>query len=341
MKRITGAIILMVLISTVLAAGCTSAQPRSGYASIRNVDLVIPDGQPLSNVTEIVVSPYIDAMYTEIDDVELQVSAKEYGTNIVVAETTASIGNLAPGSTRKEPVTLRLANGKRYDIWVTVWQGGRMQEKGSVEVYLPDRTIPDRQHAYSMLSINGIDVMTPDIDADPITLDIITDITNGGQNPSGALSMEIKLVNLQTGITAVRESRSLSSIAASAHAERRVSVTVPNGYDYTVSIKLIENGAPFASSAGRVTLAPPPQVVFAGGQPGVVLNSAISTPGGVSTGLPVPTATPTPYSAGAQVGQFRIQSSGASVPTATPGFGAVLACAGILGALFVLTGRRR
>ncbi len=342
MKRVIGAVILMVLVGAVLAAGCTSPQSHPGYASVRSVDLAIPDGQPASNITEVVVSPYLDAVYAEVTDVELQVSAKDSGTDIVAVETTVPVGNLTPGKTEKESVSLRLENGRKYDIWVTVWQGGRMQEKGSVDVYLPDRTVAERNLAYSLLTITAVDVMTPDLDADPITLNIITGITNSGRSPSGDLEMEVRLVNLQTGITAVRESRPLGTVGANAAAEKQVSVTVPNGYDYTVEIRLTEGGAPFASSTGRVTLAPRPQVVVAGGQSGVVLDSLLSHTDGPSSGLTVPTAAPTKsYPSTAQVGRFQIQSGGAPVPTTAPGFSAAAVVAGILAAVFIMARRRR
>ncbi len=340
MKQFISAVILMVLVGAVLAAGCTSSQSHPGYASIRSVDLAIPDGQPPSNLTEVVVSPYLDAAYAEVSDVGLQVSAKDYGTDIVAVETTVPVGNLTPGKTEKESVSLRLENGRKYDIWVTVWQDGRMQEKGSVDVYLPDRTIAERKLAYSLLTITAVDVMTPDLDADPITLNIITGITNSGRSPSGDLAMDLRLVNLQTGITAIRESRPLGTVGANAAAEKTVSVTVPNGYDYTVEIRLTEGGAPFASSTGRVTLAPPKQVVVAGGQSGIVLDSVVTGKDGSPFGLttPAPTAA---YPTAAQVGRFQVQSGGAPMPTTAPGFSAAAVVGGMFAAAFVLARRRK
>ncbi|WP_301662794.1 DUF7490 domain-containing protein [Methanoculleus frigidifontis] len=306
------------------------------------MDLAIPDGQPASNITEVVVSPYLDAVYAEVSDVALQISAKDYGTDIVAAETTVPVGNLTPGKTGKEPVSLRLENGRKYDVWVMVWQGGRMQEKGSVDVSLPDRTVPERKLAYSLLTITAVDVMTPDLDADPITLDIITGITNSGRSQSGDLAMEVRLVNLQTGITAVRESRPLGMVAANTATEKQVSVTVPNGYDYTVTVRLTEDGAPFASSTGRVTFAPQPQVVVAGGQSGVVPDSLLSHTDGLSFGLTVPTpALTAPCPSTAQIGQFRVQSGGAPVPTtAAPGFPAAAAIGTLAAALLLLRRRK-
>lgn len=210
-----------------------------------------------------------------------------------------------------------------------------MRESGSVNVFLPDRTTAGRRLAYSLLTVTAIDVMTPEIDADPITLDIVTDITNGGSVSSGDLAMEVRAVNLQTGITAVRESRSLGTVAGGSAATKQVRVTVPNGYDYEIGIKLIEGGAAFATSTGRVTLAPPPQVILANG---AVLDSGKGTS---PVSLPVPTAAPTAPSS-AQVGQFKVQSSGAPVPTQAPGFAAALAAVALLGAgAAVCAGRRR
>ncbi len=334
MRELFGAATVVVLLSLVLAAGCIASQPQAGYVTIRSVDISIPEGQPASNVTGIVVVPYLDAVYADVGGVDLQISAKEAGTDIVVEEKLISIGNLTSGRTEKTEVSLALENGRRYDVWVTVWQDGRMRESGSVNVFLPDRTIMEQRLAYSLLSVSAIDVMTPDIDADPITLDIITAVTNGGHASSGDLAMEIRVVNLQTGITAVRESQPLGKIPGGAAAEKQVRVTVPNGYDYEISIKLIEGSMAFATSTGRITLAPPPQVILAGGQSGVVLDSAkVTSP----VSLPVPTAAPTALSS-AQVGQFRVQSGGAPVPTQAPGFIAALAVAGLLGAGFA---RRR
>ncbi|MCM2465808.1 DUF7490 domain-containing protein [Methanoculleus oceani] len=336
MRGLFGAAAVTVLLSLVLAAGCMSSQPQAGYVTIRGVDISIPDGQPPSNVTRVTAVPYLDAVYDDVDDIDLQVSVKEAGTDIVVEETVLSIGTLASGKTEKEEVTLALENGRRYDIWVTVWQDGRMRESGSVNVFLPDRTTAGQRLAYSLLSVSAIDVMTPDLDADPITLDIITAIKNGGGASSGDLTMEIRVVNLQTGITAVRESRPLGAVPGNS-ATKQVSVTVPNGYDYEISIRLIEGGAAFATSTGRITLAPPPQVVFADG---TVFSPARSTS---PVALTFPTPVPTPGKpSSAEVGQFRVQSSGAPMPTYSPGFEAALAAAGLFGAgIAVLAGRRR
>lgn len=338
MRELLGATAVVVLLSLVLAAGCTSPQPQTGYVTIRGVDISIPDGQPPSNVTRITVVPYLDAVYAAVEGVDLQVSVKEAGTDIVVTEKVLPAGNLTPGKTAKEEVSLVLENGRRYAVWVTVWQDGRMRESGSVDVFLPDRTVAERRLAYSLLSITAIDVMTPDIKADPITLDIIAEIVNSGRASSGDLTVDVRAVNLQTGITAVRESRSLGTVAGDSAAERRVSVTIPNGYDYEIGIRLAEGGAAFATSTGRITLAPPPQVVLAGGQSSVVLDSG---KGQSPISLPVPTSVPARQSS-AQVGQFKVQSSGAPMPSQAPGFGAMLAAASIFGAgLAVLAGRRR
>ena len=334
MRKSFGTAAVAVLLFLVLAAGCTSPQSPAGYVTIRSVDISIPDGQPPSNVTRVTVVPYLDAAYDDVDGVDLQVIAKEAGTDIVVAETVRSIGTLVSGKTAKEEVTLTLENGRRYDIWVTIWQDGRMRESGSVNVFLPDRTVATQRLAYSLLTVSAIDVMTPNLDADPITLDIITGIANSGSS-SGNLAMEIRAVNLQTGITAVRESRPLGTVPEGSDGEKRVSITVPNGYDYEIGIRLVEDGAAFATSTGRITLAPPPQVILADG---AVFSPAKSTS---PVALPVPTSTPARPSS-VEVGQFRVQSSGAPVPTYAPGFGAALAAAGILGAGFVVcAGRRR
>ncbi|MDD3043800.1 MAG: PGF-CTERM sorting domain-containing protein [Methanosarcinaceae archaeon] len=325
MRRLFCAAAVLVLASLVLAAGCTSAPSQAGHVTIRGVDISIPDGQPPSNVTHVTVVPYLDAVYAAVDGVDLQVSAKEAGTDIVVAETVLPIGNLTSGRTAKEEIELALENGRRYDIWVTVWQDGRMRESGSVNVFLPDRTAAGQRLAYSLLSVSALDVMTPEIDADPITLDIVTEIENSG-GASGNLAMEIRAVNLQTGITAVRESRPLGAVSGDS-TTKKVSLTVPNGYDYEIRIRLIEDGAAFATSTGRITLAPQPQVILADG---TVFSPARSTS---PVALPFPTPAPTPgVPSSAQVGQFRVQSSGAPIPTSSPGFEAGLAAAGLLGA---------
>jgi hypothetical protein len=332
MRRVFGAAVVIVLACLVIAAGCTSSQPQAGYVTVRSVDISIPDGQPPSNVTGVVVVPYLDAVYAEVDDVDLRVSVKEAGTDIVVTETVLPIGNLTPGKTAREEVTLTLENGRRYDIWVTVWQDGRMRESGSVNVFLPDRTVAGQRLAYSLLSVSAIDVMTPDLDADPITLDIVTEIANSG-GASGNLAMEIRAVNLQTGITAIRESRPLGAVAGDS-TTKKVSLTVPNGYDYEIRIRLIEDGVAFATSTGRITLTPPPRVLLADG---TVLDTAKSTsPIALSTPVPTPGV---PSSV--QVGQFRVQSSGAPMPTYSPGFEAALAAAGLLGAGIAVLARRR
>ncbi|MDN7012776.1 hypothetical protein FGW20_06920 [Methanoculleus sp. FWC-SCC3] len=328
MRRLFG--VVVVLLFLVLAAGCVSSQPQAGYVTIRSVDISIPDGQPPSNVTRVTAVPYLDAVYADVDGVDLQVIAKEAGTDIVVEETVRSIGTLASGRTAKEEITLTLENGRGYDIWVTIWQDGRMRESGSVNVFLPDRTVATQRLAYSLLTVSAIDVMTPDIDADPITLDIITWIANSG-SASGNLVMEIRAVNLQTGITAVRESRPLGTVPGDLGAEKRVSIAVPNGYDYEIRIRLVEDGAAFATSTGRITLAPPPQVILADG--------AVFSPAKSTSPVALSTPAPTPGKpSSAQVGQFRVQSSGAPTPTYSPGFTVGLAAAGLIGAGFL---RRR
>jgi len=340
MKLIPGATILLVLACALLAAGCTSPQSHTAYAAIRTVDLSIPSGQPPSNITEVVVRPYLEARYSDVENAELQVIATEYNTDIVVTETVVPIGTLSPGKTKTESISLLLENGRKYDLRVTVWQDGRMQESGSVDVYLPDRTVAAQKLAYSSLSINAVDVMSPDIEADPITLDIITTLSSHGPEPSGDLTMDIRVVNLQTGLTAIRESRDLGRIGATTESEKTVSVAVPNGYDYSIHLRLFEDGVLFGTSTGRVTLAPEPEVIIAG-QSGLTLHSALSSTDGSSGRFPTPVPTPAPATE-AQVGQFRIETSGVQAPTpASSGFGGMLGIAGLAGGMLVLSARRR
>ena len=64
--------------------------------------------------------------------------------------------------------------------------------------------------------------------------------------------MEIRAVNLQTGITAVRESRPLGMVGAGM-AEKQVRVTVSNGYDYEIRPVLVANTAPSSTSRIRIS----------------------------------------------------------------------------------------
>jgi hypothetical protein len=91
--------------------------------TIRGVEISIPDGQPAWNVTRVTVVPYLDAVYADVDEIDLQVSAKEAGTDIVVAEKVIPVGNLTSGRTEKGEVSLALENGS---VTTSGWRCGRM-----------------------------------------------------------------------------------------------------------------------------------------------------------------------------------------------------------------------
>ena len=337
MKTLRFVVCMLILIS-VMMGGCVSSQQNAGYGIIRNVDLFIPDGQPPSNHTEIQVIPYIDAMYQNMENVELRIGAKNAGTDVMVKETVINISDLEAGKTHRETATMMLENGRGYDIWVTIWQEGRMQVQGSVNVYLPDRTTSARKLGRSLIAINTIDIMTKDIRNDPIVLDIILGIVNNGNIQSGDIEMKVNFYNLQTGITAVRESGRVGSVAGNTDVERSISVTVPNKYDYEIEVQLYEDGVLFTTAKGSVTLAPPPQYILSDGGAVSVSPEDKST---YPVRMAIPTPVPTPYERGeAQVGQFHIVSGGYPEPTTTPGFTPLLALSGLLAGLCIIARNR-
>ena len=321
--------IIIVLLCLASTAGCTSPSQSQtgGYVTIADMDIVVPQGQPPSNTTAIAVIPYIDALYNDLENVEVQVSAKYAGTDIVVTEKRVAGLTLQAGKTHTEEIPMTLENGHKYDIWVSVWQDGRRQVTGSVTVYLPDRTAHAKTVARSLLAVTSLDVMTPDLDADPITLDIFLGLENIGLSPSGQVEAKVKAYNLQKGITAARESTVLGTIAGNASTERSIRVTVPNGYDYEIGIEVFENGALITSGTGRVTLAPSQSST--GGETGEVTK-----PPTIAV-----TAAPTPVPGEVQVGQFRIVEGGRAGPT-QPGFAASLTLLALGGAAYVVWKRR-
>lgn len=331
-------VVFMLILFSAMVGGCVSNQQNAGYAIIRDVDLFIPDGQPPSGLTEIQVISYIDAKYQEMENTELQISAKNAGTDVMVEEIVVDIGDLEPDKTHKETATMILENGKEYDIWVTVWQDGRMQVQGSVSVYLPDRTNPEKKLGGSLIAMNTIDVMTTDIRKDPIDLDIILGIANNGDVASGELEMKVNVYNLQTGITAVRKSGLIGTVAGNTNVEKSIRISVPNEYNYNIEVQLYEDDVLFTTGEGRITLAPSPQYILGDGRVVPVLSEDIST-------APIPMATstpaPVPYNGNdAQVGQFHIVSGGYPSPTASPGFTALACSFGLLAAVCLIAYKR-
>lgn len=323
------AAIIITLLFFACAAGCTTpTSSQTGSVTITDMDIIIPQGQPPSNTTAIEVVPYIDAQYSDLEDVEVQVSAKYAGTDVVVAEKQVRGLVVQAGKTHRETIGMELENGRNYDIWVSVWQDGRRQASGSVPVSLPDRTAHTRTIARSLLAVTSVDVMTPDLEADPITLEIHLGLENIGLSPSGAVEAKVKAYNLQTGITAARESADFGTLAGNMSTERSIRITVPNGYDYEIGIDVFENSALITSASGYVTLAR-------------AQNASDGRETGETTKPPVIAATPVPTAgqADAQVGQFRVVEGGEIGPT-QPGFTA--ACALLAtGAVAYLVFRRR
>jgi PGF-CTERM protein len=331
MKRYKTGIFIIILLCLACTAGCT-APPQSqtrGYVTIADMDIVIPQGQPPSNTTAIEVIPYIEALYGDLEKVDVLVSAKYAGTDVVVTERRVSDLSLEEGKTHREVIPMKLENGHNYDIWASVWQDGRRQVTGSVAVALPDRTAHAKTIARSLLAVTAIDVMTPDLEADPITLDIFLGLENIGLSPSGQVAAKVKAYNLQKGITAARESATLGTIAGNASTERSIRLTVPNGYDYEIGIEVFENSALITGGTGRVTLAPP-QGDSKSGETGKATKPPTLTV----------TAAPTPIPGEVQVGQFRVVEGGRVGPT-QPGFAAVLALLALGAAAYVVRRGRR
>lgn len=324
--------ILIVLLCLACTAGCTSPSQSQagGYVTIADMDIVVPQGQPPSNITAIEVVPYIDALYKDMESVEVQVSAKYAGTDIVVTEKRIPGLSLEAGKTHREKIPMDLENGHNYDIWVSVWQDGKRQVTGSVAVFLPDRTAHAKTIARSLLAVTSLDVMTPDLEADPITLDISLGLENIGLSPSGRVMAKMKAYNLQKGITAARVSTDLGTLAGDTSTERSVRLTVPNGYDYEIGIEVFENDALITSGTGRVTLATPQPPSTAGETEKVTEPLTLTV-----------TAAPTPAAGEVQVGQFRIVEGGYPGPT-QPGFATVLALLALGAAAYgVRRGRQR
>lgn len=198
----------------------------------------------------------------------------------------------------------------------------------------PDRTILPKKLA---LSLASIDVMSPDIVKDPITLNLILGINNAGAQ-SGNITVKIKMLNLQSSITALRETKEIGVIPEKSTKEISMSFVVPNKYDYDLEVQLYEAGAMISYGKGRITLAPPPQYIVSDGKIISIPEKKAAPPMPMVT--PTPIAIPTPfYEKEAKIGQFQIRSGGQSSLTPAPGFAAIGAILGLLLVVYLIKRR--
>lgn len=188
-----------------------------------------------------------------------------------LVETTAETAVDPIDGDREVTVTesLKVSRDNGYRIKTLVYHDGQRDERATTEVRGLNTLTPAYAetpvtfHRQSEFPYHGnadalppVDYRIDSVDGEQVTLETRTHLTNGGDEPSGGLTVEFRLRQADSNIVAAETSVSIAEIDPGRTETPTALLIVPNGYNYYIDVILWNDGVVVGTERGVANLDP-------------------------------------------------------------------------------------
>ena len=246
-------VLLLCLAVLLLSAGClkesavTVSSITVGAQNVTGADVAL-------NVTTEVQNTY--GVSSGVSRVQLK--AYDTGSGLVVAEQTGDAGYLGIRGYGSISQTIILPRKGSYRLVSTVFENDQRKGQGEITVYNLERLTPDIQE--TGLSISDIDFLVKKVSGDRVEIQTDVYFTNDNRAASGPFEIEVKAKEEDARLLADKQRTSVESIQPDATRVSRVTLSVPDQYNYVVEVLVWKNETIVKRGEGNVRLRPGMQV---------------------------------------------------------------------------------
>lgn len=257
------AVLVLALLAALLAPGALASPAaddpvRPGPVGVEEV--AVSHGDVGGATAELRLHARIDHDRNPTDNVTVRFRAYDAESGLLTAERTVDVGTLRGDASVPVNATLRVERRGGYRLETTVFRDGERVDWSATEVHGMAALVP--AYARTDVRFTESDVVPPlAVSVDSVrdnrtTLRVAASLTNGGDERSGDLRVELLFRQADSNLVADRASVEAGAIRTGRTTDAGTTLTVPSGYNYYVDAALYKDGVLVDSARSVANLDP-------------------------------------------------------------------------------------
>lgn len=242
----------------VLASPAEDDPVRPGPVSVEEV--AVAPGDVSGATAELRLHGRIDHAGNPTDNVTVRFRAYDAESGLMTDERTVEVGTMEGDGAVPVNATLRVDRDGGYELETVVFRDGERLDRSSTEVRGVNALVPE--HAETDVRFTESDVVPPlgvsvdSVEDDRTTLRVAASLTNGGDEASDDLRVELILRQADSNLVADRTSVDVGDIRPGRTAAAETTLTVPSEYNYYVDAALYKDDVLVDSARSVANLDP-------------------------------------------------------------------------------------
>jgi hypothetical protein len=226
-------IFLIFILGSLFFSGCLKEE---GYVTITSTEVMYSQE---GDGTILTITPYIrNDMGADTGILSLKVNIKEPSTNLIVATKDLDIGYIKSKNSASNSVSLKVDNPGEYSIEAQVFEGSKLMAQSYTLVTVKAKPEQGQPSDIKLTDMNLVITKLLN-DASMAVVEVSPGLYNqGGDSKPLTLEVTAQIDPYNTYV----QSDSINVVKSSNRVRSKVTFTIPRNKEYSISVKVLENG---------------------------------------------------------------------------------------------------
>jgi PGF-CTERM protein len=217
-------------------------------------------GEVTGETATLDVTAYLSHRGGPADNVSVVVRATDAESGLVVDSTRTELGSVEAESEHEAPASVTVPREGSYEVTTLLYVDGQRVDAARASVSGVSALTPP--YAESNVEFHGFPYQPPveytiqSSDANSVTLDVTSYLTNGGDAPESDLRLVVTARQSDSNVIAARTEANVGAIEPGRTARPNVELRVPEGYNYYLDVTLWRDGVILESTRAVANLDP-------------------------------------------------------------------------------------
>lgn len=226
-------IFLIFILGSLFFSGCLKEE---GSVIITSTDIMYSQED---DGTKLTIIPYIrNDMGVDTGILSVKVNIKEPSTNLIIAAKNSDMGYIKSKNSASNSVSLKITDPGEYAVEVQVFEGSKLLAQSYTPVTVKAKPAQGQPSDIKLSDMNLVITKLLN-DASMAVVEISPGLLNqGGDSKPLTLEVTAQIDPYNTYI----QSDSINIVKSANQARGKVTFTIPRNKEYTISVKVLENG---------------------------------------------------------------------------------------------------
>lgn len=249
--------VVAALVPGFLADPTESEQPPARFDV---AEMTLEAGEVTGETATLETTVYLRHRGGPAENVTVVTRATSSDSGLVVDTARTNLGTVENAGERDVSTSVTVPREGGYEVRTILYIDGERADTARASVSGVEALTPP--HARTSIDFHrfgelpSVEYTIASADGEEATLDVVTYLTNRGDDPEGGLRLVVTARQADSNAVAARTERTVGSIDPGRTATSEARVTVPDGYNYYLDVTLWRDGVVLGSTRAAANLDP-------------------------------------------------------------------------------------